>query len=391
MATKVKLRKKAITGNRQSLYLDFYPAIINVKGELTRREFLGLYLFNDTVLDKQGKEKKITLSPFDKEHNKETEKLAEIKFQNRKNELNKPEIYNDFERQQLRIKELGEQDFLKYFLQLSKKRKGQTYASWAAAYRYLNSFAGGELKFTNLNDRICADFRDYLLSTPSNKSSKVTLTPNSAAAYYEKFKAALTRAFEEGYIQSDLNKKAIPIKKTETQKNFLTIKELNSLKKAICPVPVLKQAALFSAYTGLRFSDIIKLAWGEIEYIEEEGYIIRFRQQKTKGYETLPISADAYSLLGERKNPTDKVFDGLMYSAYFNMQLAKWVGLAGITKDITFHCFRHSFAVLQLSSGTDIYTVSKMLGHRELKTTQVYAQVLNKAKREASEKIKLEA
>ncbi|NQV03583.1 MAG: tyrosine-type recombinase/integrase, partial [Bacteroidia bacterium] len=59
------------------------------------------------------------------------------------------------------------------------------------------------------------------------------------------------------------------------------------------------------------------------------------------------------------------------------------------TKDITFHCFRHTYATLQLSQGTDIYTVSKMLGHRSLKTTQVYARIIDQAKRDASTKIKL--
>ena len=60
---------------------------------------------------------------------------------------------------------------------------------------------------------------------------------------------------------------------------------------------------------------------------------------------------------------------------------------AGITKHITFHCGRHTFAVLQLSLGTEIYTLSKLLGHRELKTTQVYAQIMDEKKREAVNRI----
>jgi len=152
----------------------------------------------------------------------------------------------------------------------------------------------------------------------------------------------------------------------------------------------LKRAALFSALTGLRFSDIEKLVWGELEYIEGNGYFIQFKQKKTKGVEMMPISEQAYSLLGERKEPTDKVFEGLTYSAYSNKHLYQWIGGAGITKDITFHCFRHTFATLQLSKGTDIYTVSKMLGHRELKTTQIYAKIIDQTKRDAADKIKLD-
>jgi len=103
----------------------------------------------------------------------------------------------------------------------------------------------------------------------------------------------------------------------------------------------------------------------------------------------MPISEQAAGLLGERKKPTDKVFEGFLYSAYWNEILSHWILKADIDKDITFHCFRHTFATLQLSEGTDIYTVSKMLGHRDLKTTAIYAKVLDKAKREAVNRITL--
>lgn len=212
---------------------------------------------------------------------------------------------------------------------------------------------------------------------------------NSALSYFNKFKAALKQAYKDGYLRTDLNAKIKPIKQAETQRHFLTIEELNSLVKTDCNNPLLKRAALFSALTGLRFSDIAKLLWSELEYIEGNGYFIQFKQKKTKGVEMMPISDQAFSFLGERKEPADNVFEGLTYSAYSNKHLYQWIGAAGISKDITFHCFRHTFATLQLSNGTDIYTVSKMLGHRELKTTQVYAKVIDKTKREAADRIKL--
>jgi integrase len=140
----------------------------------------------------------------------------------------------------------------------------------------------------------------------------------------------------------------------------------------------------------LRFSDIQKLVWSEVQYSELEGYYLRFTQQKTKGVEVLPISEQAFKLLGERKEQNVKVFEGLIYSAYMNVQLKQWLLKAGITKDITFHCFRHTFATLQLLHGTDIYTVSKMLGHRDLKTTQIYAKIVDEKKREAANRIKLD-
>lgn len=120
------------------------------------------------------------------------------------------------------------------------------------------------------------------------------------------------------------------------------------------------------------------------------GYYIRFRQKKTKGAETLPISEQAFGLLGERQGQDERVFIGLKYSAWHNLKLQQWVMRAGISKTITFHCARHTYATLQLTAGTDIYTVSKLLGHRELKTTQVYAKIIDEKKKEAANKIKLD-
>lgn len=379
MATKVTLREKPISKNRHSLYLDFYPPIIDpTTGKPTRREFLGFYL-----IDKPK-------SPIDKDHNKETLAVAESIRQKRQNILDKPEIYTGYEQEQLRLKEQGEQNFVEYFKKLVDKRKASNYDNWVSAYKYLNAFTKGTLRVNDLNEKFFNDFKEYLLTTQSNKSDKVILSQNSAVSYFNKVKAALKQAFKDGMLQTDLNAKIEPIKTAETQRNFLTIEELNSLVRTECQNVLLKRAALFSALTGLRHSDIQKLTWSELEYIEGNGYFIQFKQQKTKGVEMMPISEQAFSLLGERKKPTDKVFDGLEYSAYQNKFLYQWITAAGISKDITFHCFRHTFATLQLSKGTDIYTVSKMLGHRELKTTQIYAKIIDETKRKAADSIQLD-
>jgi integrase len=379
MATKVKLRQKAISGNRQSLYLDFYPPVPHPEtGEPTRREFLGLYLMDNPkhVLDKQG--------------NKETMQRAEQIRQKRDNQLNKPEVYTGYELEQLKIKEQGEKSFIEYFKGLMDKRKASNHDNWVSAFHYLEKFTGGSLAFNQVTQKWCNEFRDFLLTAPTNHTTKKVLSQNSAVSYFNKIKATLKQAYKDGLLPTDINAKVAPVKQAETQRQFLSLDELKALQNTPCTLPVLKQAALFSALTGLRFSDIEKMEWGEVGHSTEAGYFIQYTQQKTKGTELLPISEGAFNLLGSRGVPMQKVFAGLKYSAYTNLHLAKWVMAAGITKNITFHCFRHTFATLQLSLGTDIYTVSKMLGHRELKTTQVYAKVVDKAKREAADKISLE-
>lgn len=260
MATKVTLRQKPISGNRQSLYLDFYPPIKHPKtGELTRREFLNLFIFNEfetqeqtytdadgkekkrivPMLDRKGNPKKVKLNPIDKIHNENTLKTANHIRQKRQNILDKPEIYTEHEKQQLKIKEKGEQNFVAYFKKLADKRKASNYDNWVSAYSYLETFTSGSLKFADLDETFCNDFKEYLLTTKSNKSKKVTLSQNSAVSYFNKLKATLKQAYKDGYLQQDLNAKVEPIKAAETRRNFLTLEEVNCLVKTDCKNPLI--------------------------------------------------------------------------------------------------------------------------------------------------------
>lgn len=379
MAIKVHTRKKSISKGRYSLYLDIYPPVIHPEtGRKTRRQFLGLYI----------KDKPKTA--IEKQQNKETLQLAEQIRQKKENHFNKPEIYSDYENEQLRIKQLGEKDFIEYYRMLAHKRKTSNHDNWMSALKHLEKFAGERLRFADLNERLFEDFKEFLLTAGSNKSKKALLSQNTALSYFNKIKAALRQAYKDGLLVHDLNGKISPIKEAETNREYLTIEELNRLVGTHCNDNVLKRAALFSALTGLRFSDIEKLNWREIVFNQGDGYLISFRQKKTKSIESLPISDQARELLGERGAPDETVFTGMGASHIRSKHLAQWLGAAGITKKITFHCFRHTYATLQLSNGTDIYTVSKMLGHKNLKTTQVYAKIVDKAKREAAGKIKLD-
>ena len=108
---------------------------------------------------------------------------------------------------------------------------------------------------------------------------------------------------------------------------------------------------------------------------------------KTSGQEYIDITPQAAELLGERSKPTDRIFSDFLTPSATNHALSVWMLKAGIQKEITFHCARHTFAVMMLDIGTDIYTVSKLLGHRELSTTQIYAKVLDKNKQAAVMKI----
>ena len=103
----------------------------------------------------------------------------------------------------------------------------------------------------------------------------------------------------------------------------------------------------------------------------------------------MPISPQAIEMCGEPQQSDEVVFPNFPDVKLIPYYLNPWIKAAGITKKITFHCFRHTFATLQLTNGTDIYTVSKMLGHSNLKHTQVYAKIVDEKKEKAANAIKL--
>jgi integrase/recombinase XerD len=151
------------------------------------------------------------------------------------------------------------------------------------------------------------------------------------------------------------------------------------------PFHIKKRLSVFLPDRGLRWSDINKLDWSEVSLFDGV-HRITFNQKKTGNLQYLDIPPQAYSLIDGREKK-GLVFECLKYSAYFNTELLRWSMAAGITKHVTFHAGRHTFAVSLLSNGVDIYTVSRLLGHTEVKTTQVYANIIDSVKTDAMHKI----
>ena len=178
-----------------------------------------------------------------------------------------------------------------------------------------------------------------------------------------KLKAVLRIAFDDGKLKENVATKLEKAENDSTPREFLTLDEVKHLSATPCKSEVLRRAALFSVLTGLRVSDIIRLKWDNIEPSADGGWMLHFRTKKTHKESFLPVSDEAVELCGERK-------DGQVFN-------------------ITFHCFRHTFATLQLAAGTDIYTISKLLTHSDVSTTQVYTDVVSSLKRDATNKISL--
>ncbi len=311
----------------------------------------------------------------------------------RQHEYDNAELFSEVEAEQSELSRKMKCDFIDYFNKINKKihRKSSDsiIINWNRVGDLLSMFRENKpWPFSDINPKTIEEFREFIITAPQGGKKKGTISTNTASTYFSIFKAALKKAFVDGYLMTDISAATKSISTIESRREHLTLEELNILAETPCDRPVMKRAALFSALTGLRHCDIQKLTWGEIQK-EGDGHRLNFTQQKTKGVEYMPISEQAYQLCGEPGEPSQLVFPDLPDPSWISKPLKKWIEAAGITRHITFHCFRHTYATLQLAGGTDIYTVSKMLGHTNVKTTQIYAKVVDEKKEKAANTIKI--
>ena len=152
------------------------------------------------------------------------------------------------------------------------------------------------------------------------------------------------------------------VKKPESKRQFLAIEEVKLLIATECRNMTVKQAYLFSCYCGLRLSDMETLRWKDI-ICNDGRYMIATVQQKTATPIYTPLSQNAVKWLPERKT--------------------QWVEKAGIDKKITYHTSRHTFGTMMMTVGADLYTTCKLMGHADVRTTQIYAKIVDSKKIEA--------
>ena len=247
------------------------------------------------------------------------------------------------------------------------------------------------MTFREVTPQWVQGFKDYLDRTARVKDKHKTITTdldmkplsqNSKVSYFNKFRACINQAFEDRIIPHNPLRGVEGFKTEEKERVYLTLEEARDMADGECRYPALKRAFLFSCLTGIRKSDIEKMRWSEVR---QEGDFTRivFKQKKTGGQEYMDISSEAVPYLGQRGKDNELVFRGFKYSAYILTELKAWALRCGITKPITFHSGRHAFAVLMLDLGADIYTVQKLLGHKEIATTEVYAHIMDKKKQAA--------
>lgn len=364
----VRLRRRERPSGLVALFLDIYT---NGK---RKHEYLSLFLVPEN-------------NRIDKEHNRETLKLAEAIRAKRLLEVRNGEYgFSDGGPSQVL--------FFEYYDKMVEERRGAeslgNWGNWACCRHHLHIYEKRQnITFGQITPEWVQGFRNYLDNSAlawahdtRKRPSKAPLAQNSKQSYFNKLRACLNQAYEQRIIQVNPARGIEGFKSEEGTRMYLTIDEVRKLSDTPCRYPEVKTAFLFGCLTGLRRSDIERLKW---EDVHEQGEYTRiiFKQKKTKGQEYLDIAPQAAELMGERGKATERVFEYFMNPSETNRAIREWAYQAGISKRLSFHCSRHTFAVMMLDLGTDIYTVSKLLGHRELSTTQIYAKVLDKNKQAA--------
>lgn len=312
----------------------------------------------------------------------------------RQQEYDTAVVYSDREQEMIAQNERMEQDFIAYFNSIIYKvhpnSSNSIIVNWTRVGKLLSIFSEGKpIPFRKINVKLLEDLKLFMLTAPQGGNKKGTLSQNSAATYFSIVKAGLHRAFIDEYLTVDIAAKVKGIPELKVKRETLTLEEAELLAQTPCENEVLKRAFFFAILTGIRLCDIHELTWGKIQKTST-GWRVDFTQRKTHVVDYLPINEQAYSLCGEPGEHDQQIFAGLTGSSWISRPLKKWIAASGIKKHITFHCSRHTFATLQLENGTDIFVVKGMLGHTNVKTTQIYAHIVDKSKRNAAEVLQID-
>ena len=392
-----RLVQHVMSDGRASLALDFYLGrteapvydddgnpVLYTKGAMKgkpkytvrhkrRREALNLYIW---VVPRTAQER---------QQNKNTLQLAEkIRFEREQEMLE--------DRKGYRLKKEKESNFLRYFEQ---HRDNEAFTisvrkSYKYSYiRFTEYLAGNPIysKYATIlpMDAITPDmvmgFTNYL---------RKKCTGEGPRKNYHWFKKVVADAVEEELMRKNPCKGIRIVYDTNVMlKEILSPKEIRKLASFRYEGEhrEVQRAFIFCCHTGMRYCDVSELTFANID---TDGMVMRFTQKKSAGRSAhaavvTPLNDELLKLIGTPKgdDPAKEKIFILPHKGTARKHLARWVKLTGITKHITWHCARHSFAVNLLNAGANIKTVSALLGHASIKMTEKYLHVVDALKQKA--------
>ena len=356
----VRIRFKELANGNKSVYLS-----INVNGRRTY-DYLRLYLIPE-------------VDAAAKEQNKQTmQAVYAIKAQRIMSITNGIAGLKDKSRIKMRLV-----DWLEIFRDAQVERGRQSARNWVNSVLNAVREHSPNVTLAEMTKEYCNGFMVFLLN--DYITYKHTHPSKSTVMNYLKcLKAAFNMAIEEEIMDDNpvLRLRMDVLKGGGTKREYLTVDEVKRLIDTPCKREDIKAAFLFSCFCGLRISDVKSLKWKNI-ITEGDKTRVEILQYKTKQPLYLPLNKQALRWMPERGSASDEdnVFPTLPSKNYDC--IPEWSRAAGISKHVTYHVSRHTFATMELTMGADLYTTSKLLGHTEVRTTQIYAKIINKKKDEA--------
>jgi integrase len=368
----VRIRFKKLANGNQSIYLDYY------KEGKREYDFLKLYIVPEQT-------------PIDKASNAHTLSLANsIKAQRIIALQNESHGFKTKTRKKINlclyIQRIADE-------QLARTGNRQSmYHSLLSLNRHIRAYSGENITFAQVDEDYVKGFISYL-KTAKNKATKknpAIIAKNTQHKLFSRLSYILSIAESEEVIPHNpankIRNEDKP-KSAEGTREYLTIDEVKRLINTECKNEHLKSVFLFCSLTGLRYGNVKKLKWEDFRIDSTGGTELKFRLSKSKKPMYLQVSSEALKWLPERQDAKD---EDLVYTLprndHANDILRQWIKDAEIKKEITFHCSRHTAATLTLSLGVPLEVVSKLLGHTKISTTQIYAKIVNEARREAVDK-----
>lgn len=394
-----KLRYLELRGGQASLYLEYYlgrtsTPVVDEDGRqvfydtgamsgkpkykvkhIRKKENLSLYAY----LRPRTKE--------ERRHNRRVIELAEkIRYEREQRLLEDREGYH-FRRDH-------NVNFFDYFQEkIDNSHRTRSYKSgFVIALRRFRTFIGETPRYSiyseyirpdQLTPEMMTDFADYLKDHGKGSGPQTILN---------RFKRIVNIALDQGLIRKNpCTGVHITSDNRALKKSILSSDEISHLLATHYPHEnsVMQRAFIITLFCGLRFCDVKTLTYRNVDY---SGRRLSFEQSKTKNrssnnYVTIPLNDMLINVIGQPgSDPDSPIFDLPGYHTCL-MSLKKWVKYAGINKNISWHCGRHSFAVNLLKSGVNIKTVQSLMGHSSLEMTSRYLHVIDKDKEEAIDRL----
>ena len=325
-----------------------------------------------------------------KQHNKEVQIKAEIRINRIKAEYESG-LYNIYNPENRKL------NFTNYWLKWADNhcsgqnsdstRSRSNFNQFKTSLKHFKAFTGDELTIGDIDFNLCERFARYLSKEAVKYSDGSSLKTASVNAFYKKFDLVVWSLFNKGLLVGThpAPRRLIALPKiVQKKKEYLTEDELKSLDYNKCDNPMYAKAFLFACRTGLRSSDITNLKWADVRSRQDGSQYLYLNMVKGDEPVVVPLIDKALQFMGERTKDSDRAFPYFTYHGNNNNKLYHWLKESGITKKLTFHDSRGTFItnLIVLSNG-NLEVTRRLVGHKDLKTTQGYNKLIDEGKDDA--------